>query len=67
MALRLVVKTAPLAQWAVSRELRSRIKKVFDERGIEIPYKQHTIWLRNDEAKPNGRPGTARKKVAARQ
>ena len=51
VALRLVVKTAPLAQWAVSRELRSRIKKVFDERGFEIPYKQHTIWLRNEEPK----------------
>jgi small conductance mechanosensitive channel len=52
VALRLVVKTAPLAQWAVSRELRSRIKKVFDERGIEIPYKQHTIWLRDPHAGP---------------
>jgi small-conductance mechanosensitive channel len=51
VALRLVVKTAPLAQWAVSRELRARIKQVFDERGIEIPYKQHTIWLRNEGPK----------------
>ncbi|MFL6239256.1 MAG: mechanosensitive ion channel family protein [Actinomycetes bacterium] len=65
VALRLVVKTAPLAQWGVSRELRSRIKKAFDERGFEIPYKQHTIWLRNDEPKPNGRP--AAKKTAARR
>ena len=31
VVLRLVVKTAPLAQWAVSRELRSRIKTAFDE------------------------------------
>jgi moderate conductance mechanosensitive channel len=73
VALRLVVKTAPLAQWSVSRELRSRIKKVFDERGFEIPYKQHTIWLRNDgdrngsrdAAKPNGRRPA--KKTAARR
>jgi small-conductance mechanosensitive channel len=65
--LRLVVKTAPLAQWAVSRELGARIKKAFDERGLEIPYKQHTIWLRNDEPKPNGRQPAAKKRAAARK
>jgi small conductance mechanosensitive channel len=46
--IRLVVKTAPLAQWKVARELRQRIKAAFDEHGIEIPYKQHTIWMRSD-------------------
>jgi small conductance mechanosensitive channel len=46
--IRLVVKTAPLAQWEVARELRKRIKTAFDENGIEIPYKQHTIWMRSD-------------------
>jgi small conductance mechanosensitive channel len=67
VALRLVVKTAPLAQWAVSRELRSRIKAVFDERGFEIPYKQHTIWLRNDDQpKSNGRRPSAKKAAARR-
>jgi small conductance mechanosensitive channel len=67
VTLRLVVKTAPLAQWAVSRELRSRIKATFDERGIEIPYKQHTVWLRNDEPKPNGRRPPAKEKATSRQ
>jgi small conductance mechanosensitive channel len=64
VALRLVVKTAPLAQWEVSRELRARIKNAFDERGFEIPYKQHTVWLRNDD-KPR-RPA-AKKKATARR
>jgi small conductance mechanosensitive channel len=68
VAIRLVVKTAPLAQWAVSRELRSRIKRGFDERGIEIPYKQHTIWMRNEDSppKPNGRRPPAKKAAARR-
>lgn len=48
MAIRLVVKTAPLAQWAVARELRRRIKDGFDEAGIEIPFPQRSLWLRTD-------------------
>jgi len=35
--MRLVVKTRPSEQWAISRELRQRIKAAFDREGIEIP------------------------------
>jgi small-conductance mechanosensitive channel len=35
--IRLVVKTRPLEQWNVARELRARIKQAFDEAGIEMP------------------------------
>ena len=35
--LRVLVKTAPLKQWDVSRTLRERIKTRFDEAGIRIP------------------------------
>jgi moderate conductance mechanosensitive channel len=38
VSIRLAVKTEPGSQWAVSRELRARIKRAFDERGIEIPF-----------------------------
>ncbi|EFQ83664.1 transporter, small conductance mechanosensitive ion channel MscS family protein [Aeromicrobium marinum DSM 15272] len=34
---RVVLKTAPLQQWAVARAMRQRIKYRFDEAGIEIP------------------------------
>jgi len=34
---RLVVKTRPLEQWSVARELRARIKAAFDRAGIEAP------------------------------
>ena len=46
IAIRLVVKTAPLEQWTVARELRKRIKAAFAENGIEIPLPQRSLWLR---------------------
>jgi small conductance mechanosensitive channel len=50
IALRLVVKTTPSAQWKVSRELRERIKLAFDQEGIEIPFPQQMVWNRSVEA-----------------
>ena len=38
LTLRMIVKTAPLKQWEVGRELRRRIKNRFDEKGIQVPY-----------------------------
>lgn len=35
---RILAKTLPGEQWGVDRELHMRIKKTFDEKGIEIPY-----------------------------
>lgn len=32
------IKTVPLEQWVVGRELRRRIKNRFDDEGIELPY-----------------------------
>jgi small conductance mechanosensitive channel len=37
MTIRVRIKTRPLTQWDVGRELRRRIKKAFDARGIEMP------------------------------
>ncbi|MCU1592087.1 MAG: MscS Mechanosensitive ion channel [Frankiales bacterium] len=36
IVVRLAVKTAPLQQWAVARELRERVKAAFDREGILI-------------------------------
>ncbi|MCZ7525196.1 MAG: mechanosensitive ion channel family protein [Acidimicrobiia bacterium] len=57
IVIRLVVKTAPLEQWAVGRELRGRLKVAFDEAGIEIPFPQRTVWFRNADGTPAGEPG----------
>ncbi len=49
ITLRMTVMTAPGTQWAVQRELREALKLAFDAAGIEIPFPQRTVWLRNQE------------------
>lgn len=39
------IKTLPIQQWTVGREMNRRIKKRFDELGIEIPFPQRTLHL----------------------
>ncbi len=39
------LKTKPIQQWAVGREYRRRLKRVFDEKGIEIPFPQRTLHM----------------------
>jgi small-conductance mechanosensitive channel len=41
-------KVAPLAQWDVRREYLRRLKRAFDERGIEIPYPHLTLYAGTD-------------------
>ncbi|HEX6335619.1 MAG TPA: mechanosensitive ion channel family protein [Jiangellaceae bacterium] len=48
VVVRLVVKTKPLEQWKVARQLRERIKVRLDQEGIEIPFPQRTIWVRGE-------------------
>ncbi len=54
LVIRVVVKTVPLKQWEVGRELRRRIKIRFDEKGVQIPF-PHRVLIREDqkENKPN--------------
>ena len=43
--IRLLIKTQPLQQWPVGREFRRRLKKAFDEQGIEIGMPQQQIEM----------------------
>ena len=43
--IRLYFKTLPIKQWEVAREFRKRVKKAFDEKGIEIPFPHRTIYM----------------------
>lgn len=52
ISIRLVVKTEPATQWAVERELRLRIKEALENAGIEIPFPQRTVWIRNEGEHP---------------
>jgi small-conductance mechanosensitive channel len=49
VVVRVVLKTRPGQQWAVARELRERIHARLNSEGIEIPFPQRTVWVRNEE------------------
>lgn len=51
--LKVRVKTIPLKQWEVGRELRRRIKQLMDRDGIRIPFPQLQVHLAAD---PEGTP-----------
>ena len=56
VTLRVLLKTAPMEQWAVARTLRLRIKARFDHEGIEIALPQRVVWQR--EAPTPDEPAT---------
>ncbi|XDA96476.1 mechanosensitive ion channel domain-containing protein [Sulfitobacter sp. LCG007] len=45
VVLRARIKTRPGKQWGIGRAYNGALKTVFDERGIEIPFPQRTLWL----------------------
>jgi moderate conductance mechanosensitive channel len=45
------IKTPPIQQWTVGREMNRRIKKRFDQEGIEIPF-PHTSLYFGEASKP---------------
>ena len=45
------IETQPCEQWAVAREYRRRLKNVFDEKGIEIPFPHVTLYMGEGENK----------------
>jgi small conductance mechanosensitive channel len=44
VVIRARLKTKPMRQWRTGREFNRRMKKVFDERGIEIPFPHRTLY-----------------------
>jgi len=49
--IKMVGETQPIKQWDVMGEFRRRIKKVFDEEGIEIPWPHIKLYLGDDSVK----------------
>ncbi|MFC1580341.1 mechanosensitive ion channel family protein [Thermodesulfobacteriota bacterium] len=43
--IRVRLTTKPLKQWGIKRAFNMRVKKKFDERGIEIPFPHRTIYM----------------------
>jgi small conductance mechanosensitive channel len=46
VVIKFFIKTRPLKQWEVKRELLRRIKRAFDAQGIEIPFPHRTVYHR---------------------
>ena len=47
------LKTRPIKQWSIGREFNRRLKKAFDEKGIEIPFPHRTIyWGETKQGQP---------------
>ena len=52
IAIKVLGQTKPIRQWEVAGEFRKRIKKAFDEEGIEIPFPHQTIyWGEGEETR----------------
>ena len=47
--IRVRLKTRPNRQWRVRREFHRRMKRAFDEAGIEIPFPHRTLTIARDE------------------
>lgn len=49
---RILVMVQPGEQFEAERDLRRRIKRKFDELGIEIPFPRRTIYMKHEESSP---------------
>lgn len=52
VTLRLLVKTAPAAQFSVGRKLREELKKAMDARGIRMPHTNQSVILTKEQSAP---------------
>ena len=52
MIVRARLKTKPLQQWRIGREFNRRMKKKFDECGIEIPFPHRTLYWGKSKEEP---------------
>jgi len=57
IAIKILGDTEPIRQWEVMGELRKRLKKAFDEEGIEIPFPHMTLVTRGAKATDVGEEG----------
>ena len=44
IVIKAMVKTKPMHQWRIKREYQLRLKKTFDEKGIEIPFPHLSLY-----------------------
>ncbi len=59
VVVRVTLKTAPMEQWNVAREMRERIKARFDHEGIVMPLPQRVVWQRDQQPEQAADPASA--------
>jgi small conductance mechanosensitive channel len=52
MVLKMRIKTVPLKQWDVGREFRKRLRRLFEQEGIEVPFPERVVKVREDHDRP---------------
>ena len=45
VVIKMRIQTVPGKQWTVGREINRRIKRTFDEAGVEIPFPHRTVYF----------------------
>lgn len=55
VVIKFTIKTRPLKQWNIKREMLRRIKNRFDELGIEIPFPHRTLYMAQPAAQLQSR------------
>ena len=58
ITIKFFIKTRPMQQWAVKRELLRRIKNRFDELGIEIPFLHRIVFHRLEDGVADRSPAS---------
>jgi small conductance mechanosensitive channel len=59
VVLKMRMKTVPLKQWDVGREFRKRMQKRFEQEGIEIPFPERIVTVRDDPDRERHRQDVA--------
>jgi small conductance mechanosensitive channel len=57
VVLKVRIKTMPLKQWEVGREFRRRIRKRFEEAGIQTPFPERIVSVRDSGGGRGGEDG----------
>jgi moderate conductance mechanosensitive channel len=56
ITIRLAIKVEAGQQWTTARIIRQRLKEAFDREGIEIPFAQRTVWVRQVDPRETPNP-----------
>jgi moderate conductance mechanosensitive channel len=52
LMLKMRIKTVPLKQWDVGREYRKRLRRRLEQEGIEIPFPERVVTVRDETPRP---------------